>query len=107
MNMIDALEYIEKETCYNTGLILESLFRLSKEQGNWSAFNYYEIEKVYFAHKRIYIYGAGKYAKNMRRYFQYRGWNYECFLVSDNVEGFQECKNFKDVNITPTICIMN
>lgn len=100
-NMMDALEYIERETDYNTDLIWENLFRLSSEDRNWSAFSYYEIEKFYLEHTRIYIYGAGKYAQNMRRYFQYRRWNYECFLVSDHADEFQNCKNFRDVNIAP------
>lgn len=101
-NMIDALEYIEAKTDYNTDLIWESLFRMSGEKRNWSAFSYGKLDKFYASHVRIYIYGAGKYAKNMQRYFQYRGWTFECFLVSDNAEEFHNCKNFKDVDIART-----
>lgn len=101
-NRMDALEYIEKETSYDTALIWESLFRLSEEKKNWSAFNYRKLEKFYADHPRIYLYGAGKYAKNMQRYFQYRGWEFACFLVSQNADEFENCKNFKDAHITPT-----
>ncbi len=99
-NMMDALEYIEKETDYHTDLIWENLFRLSREDRNWSAFSYGELEKFYSEHAHIYIYGAGKYAQNMRRYFQYRRWNFECFLISDQADESQNCKNFRDVNVT-------
>ncbi len=99
-NMMDALEYIEKKTDYNTKLIWESLFRLSKEKRNWSVFSYEKLEKFYLGHTRIYIYGAGKYGKNLQRYFQYRRWDYECFLVSEHADEFSNCVNFKDVNIT-------
>lgn len=99
-DMMDALEYIERETVYNTDLIWESLFRLSSEDRNWSAFSYSKLEKFYYKHTCIYIYGAGKYAQNMKRYFQYRRWNFECFLVSDHADKTQNCNNYKDIKIT-------
>lgn len=105
-DMMAALEYIEKETSYNKDLIWDSLFRLSKENRKWSAFNYSELEKFYCRYTRIYIYGAGKYGQNMKRYFQYRKWKFGCFLVSDHADESQNCKNFRDVIITKDVGII-
>lgn len=99
---IDAIEYIEKEQLYDTNLIWENIFRLCREKQFTAVFNYFELEKFYESHARIYIYGAGKYGKRIKRYFEYRNWEYECFLVSKEEDVIEGCTRYDTVMIEPT-----
>jgi len=102
INAIHALEYIEVELKFNTDMIWENIYRLSREKRFGLIFNYCELEKFYKTHKQIFIYGAGNYGKKVQRYFQYRKWTFEGFLVSENVNKEQNCKNYAEMSFKDT-----
>lgn len=76
---LEAIKYLENNKLYDVKYIWESLYRNTIK----SAFNYKELESFYYSHSCIYIYGAGKFGKSVENYFQYRGWKFEGYLVSD------------------------
>lgn len=92
INAMDALAYIEEHLGYNLESIWEHEFRLHKENPKTYIFNYNVLEEFYNSHDKIYIYGAGIYGKNIQRYFQYRCWRFEGFLVSDNNGNMEDTK---------------
>lgn len=97
VNYIDSLQavkYIESNKLYDVKYIWESLYRNTIS----SAFNYSELEKFYYSHSRIYIYGAGKIGKALEVYFEYREWNFEGFLVSNLKEDTVENISIYDKN---------
>lgn len=94
---LDAIEYIEKEKLYDTSLIWENIFRLCKEKQFQSVFDYDKLEIFYKSHNRIFIYGAGKYGQRIRRYFEYRKWKYECFLVSREADITEGCVKYDTI----------
>ncbi len=98
INALQALEYIEKEGKFDTSLIWDNIFRLCRENLFKSLLNYNKLEKFYAGHKRIYIYGVGKYGQRMKRYFKYRNWKFECFLTSENVNGTQNCRRYAEID---------
>lgn len=81
-----ALEYIEKNTEYDIDLIFGHLERLIQEGRIAALFNPLQLEAFCNAHNRIFIYGHGKFGKNLAEFFDYKGWNYEGFLVSEKFE---------------------
>lgn len=94
INALEALEYIEEESQYDTGLIWGNLFRLCREKLFPSILDYDSLEHFYSRHRRIYIYGAGGYGQRMARYFQYRKWTFECFLVSGFEDEGYNCRKY-------------
>ncbi len=99
---IDAIEYIEKEKLYDTSLIWDNIFRLCREKQFQSVFDYDKLEKFYESHNRIFIYGAGKYGQRIRRYFEYRKWKYECFLVSRKEDEAEGCVRYCNITFEPS-----
>lgn len=96
---IDSIEYIEKEKFYDTTMIWKNVFRLSKENQFKSVFNYYQLEKFYHYHNHIFIYGAGQYGRNLKRYFEYRKWTFVCFLVSREEDKKENCEKYDDIQV--------
>ena len=85
INTIEALEYIEKTKLYDVERIWKNIFRECLAGTYGSILNYYRLEQFYAQHDRIYIYGAGQYGKALERYFQYRKWKQEAFVVTSKV----------------------
>ena len=83
---LQAIKYIEDNKFYDVNYIWESLYRNTIS----SAFNYGELEKFFYSHSRIYIYGAGKFGKAVESYFRYKGWKFEGFFVSNLKEDIDE-----------------
>ena len=75
------LQFIKEHTEYDVNLIYEHLGRLVKEN-RFSPFNPILLEKFYFSHKNVYIFGHGKVGKNLAAYFEYKGWKNAGFIVS-------------------------
>ncbi len=86
-----ALDYIEKNTDYNTDLIYEHLTRLMQE-GNIAPLRLLQLRMFYDTHERIFIYGHGKLGKNLADFFDMTGWKYEGFIVSEKSD--QETEDF-------------
>lgn len=98
-NVLDALAYIECNSEYDSNLIWDNICRLCKTSRYDSILNYNELEIFYQNHKRIFIYGAGKYGRRLQRYFECRKWEFQKFLVSNNDEDIQNCSNFAEEHI--------
>lgn len=90
---METLTYIEKKMNYDIGYIWDNIYRLSKEGNFNNAINYYKLEEFYNKFSNIYIYGYGRIGHSLKSYFAYRGWEFRCFIISDN----QELKDAKDV----------
>lgn len=94
-----ALDYIKRFTNYNVNIIYNHLRRLSIEN-RVTPFNPIQLERFYDTHKKIYIYGYGKYGKNIATYFSYRKWKYEGFFVSDKVDNMPNVYSYHDISLT-------
>lgn len=81
--IINSAAFIEKNCNYDVNMIWRHLERLQQFK-RMTPFLIVELEKFYFNHEKIYIFGYGKYGKEMEAYFDYRKWNIEGFIVSDN-----------------------
>ena len=85
VNSIEAqqtLVYINEQTDYDIKFICVHLKRLA-EENRIGLFNPIRLKHFYSTHKKIYIFGYGKYGKNVAAYFDYRNWIYEGFIVSE------------------------
>ncbi len=98
-NMPDSeklLNYLESNQLYDTGLIRNHAARLANER---SYFNLEEINKFCKKYKKIYVYGAGNYGKNVKAYLDTYGYTFGGFVVTEkkDMDGtdVQEFKNFK------------
>ena len=67
-------------------LIYKHLTRLAQENRIVALFNPIRLEMFCIEHKRIFIYGHGKMGTNLAEFFDYKGWNFEGFLVSEKSE---------------------
>lgn len=94
INALEALEFIEEKSEYDTGLIWGNIFRLCRQNLFPSILDYDGLEHFYTMHGRIYIYGAGIYGQRMAGYFRYRKWTFECFLVSGTEDERYNCRKY-------------
>lgn len=88
LDALKAFQFIEENRLYPTEYIRSHIRRKSKTENGWIDFE--RLERFHEIHQRIFIYGFGTYGKNLGRYFQYRGWELEGFLVTEadkNTEG--------------------
>lgn len=83
-NALNALKYVEHNLDYNVQLIWRNILRLSKENCFSTVINYLKLERFYVRCKRVYIYGTGRYGKNIAEYFACKGWIFDGFIVSEN-----------------------
>lgn len=84
-NALQAIQYIDKCKNYDVELIKRHLVRVSKRNSNSPVFDLEELSDFYFSHKKIYIYGAGGWGKNLISYFDYKGWTC-CGVIVSNKE---------------------
>lgn len=97
-----AFEYIKENSNYDVNIIHSHLQRLQKE-GEVNLFVPFELSQLevfYRQHKRIFIYGYGKYGKGIARFFQYKNWQYEGFLTTDFEDRFHKVFLYKNINLT-------
>lgn len=99
-NALRALRYLEETGVYDTGLIKKHLLRISRLSQEWEGINYWGMDEFYHLCSKIFFYGAGVYGKNLAEYFRYRGWAFECFLVTDVEQQSQDCTLFDEVVIS-------
>ncbi len=78
------ISYIRNHTDYNVNMIYSNLERRYKEGkiNILAPFHPIHLEEFYNAHKRIFIYGYGIYGKNLAKYFIYKHWKHNGFLVT-------------------------
>lgn len=90
---IEALQFIEDECGYDVGLIMKHLLRINKGAG------FMGLDQFYTEHSRIFIYGAGLYGRNLAKYFVYKGWVFEKFLVTNSDNQPEDCLCFNQADI--------
>ena len=79
---LNVLDYLKKKNFYPTDWILtylENQFYISGIGENPCN----SLEIFYKKHSNVYIYGTGVCGKNLALYFDYKGWNYKGFIVTD------------------------
>jgi hypothetical protein len=79
-------EYIKNNTDYDVSMIRQNISRMDREGLGGNPYGYVELEKFYAEHKRVFLFGAGRYGKNLARYFTYRNWKVEGIFVSAQTE---------------------
>lgn len=57
------------------------------------------LEIFYRNYSSIYIYGAGVCGKNLALYFEYKGWEFKNFVVTDKVTADIQTMNIMDIEI--------
>lgn len=98
-NMADSeklMDFLEKNHLYDTKLIKSHSIRFANER---SYFNLREINKFCKKYKKLYVYGAGNYGKNVKAYLDTHGYPFAGFIVTEKKDtdekNTQEFKNFK------------
>ena len=78
------MDHIRKNTDYHTQLIGANASRLCRNgyMNPIAPFEPDRLKEFYDMHERIFIYGHGIYGKGISRYFEYKGWKFEGFVVS-------------------------
>ena len=88
VGMLDGLEYIRDNKLYDITLLWDHVIRKCQSKTFSGEIDFYVLNKYCSITKenggRIFIYGAGNYGRKIDRYFKYKGWIKECFLVSDD-----------------------
>lgn len=102
-NMADSekvMDYLERNQLYDTGLIRSHAMRLANER---SYFNLEEINKFCKKFKKIYVYGAGNYGKNVKAYLESCGYAFGGYVVTEkkdtdgsNIRAFDDFKPESD-----------
>lgn len=93
---IDAYTYVKNNTQYDISMILQNLKRLD-EAKEIKPLSPILLEEFYKSHNRIYIYGRGNWSKGITEFFQYKGWKFEKYIVTENTGGFLDTVNYRDV----------
>lgn len=88
------LYYLEYNQIYDTRLIKEHAARLADER---SYFNLKKLNEFCRKYKKIYIYGAGNYGKNVKLYLESEGFIFGGFVVTEKKAADpQDVQEFKD-----------
>ncbi len=93
------LDYIGQNTEYDIRVMYDHLCRLQEEglTDMFPPFDTDRIESFYKAHDRVFIYGYGKYARNLGQYFRYKKWTCNGYLVSGAGDGQAEVYTYKNM----------
>lgn len=99
LNAKQSLDYIAENINYDISLIYSNLKRLQKDGtiNIIAPFNEIKLEKFYNTYKNIYIYGHGYYGQGMELYFEYKGWKYKGFIISEKEEKDNKIFAFRDI----------
>lgn len=82
-NILRTYQYVCENTSYPGYLIKDHIQRLIGE-GNWCAgWNFNKLKEFYMRCEKVYIFGAGKWGRDMQAYFRYHKWSVAGILISD------------------------
>lgn len=82
-NILKTYRYVSEHTSYPVSLIKDHILRLIKE-GNWCrGWNFHKLREFYLRCENVYIYGAGKWSRDIQTYFQYHNWKVAGVLISE------------------------
>ncbi|MCM1261846.1 MAG: hypothetical protein NC313_03920 [Butyrivibrio sp.] len=99
-NAFKAFKYMEDQEIYDVGLIKKRLMRIGQPLHERAKLDFSKLSEFYYAHAKIYLYGAGTCGKNLAEYFDYKGWSFEGFLVSDIGNQGEKRLFFDDADIS-------
>ena len=85
INTFMAMEYIEQNTDYDTSLIKNYIFEYQRKGLIGPYFDFKAMGEFVAEHSKKYIYGCGIWGQITADYFKKMGWEYECFLVTENI----------------------
>ncbi|MBD5509229.1 MAG: hypothetical protein HDR05_14655 [Lachnospiraceae bacterium] len=94
-----ALHYIENHFEYSTKMIWDHIERIEKETSS-APFSFCEIKQFVNTHKKIYIYGYGKWGHAMESLFVYKGWEVSGFIDSNVTKQNQYVRKLEDVQMS-------
>jgi lipopolysaccharide biosynthesis protein len=98
-NALKALQYIEMHKMYHSELIKKHMFRISQSLQNQGMLNLLSLKKFHEKYKNIYFYGAGVYGHNLALLFDYMGWQFTGFMVTDIKNQTEKCLEFNKVEL--------
>lgn len=81
---VAALSYIDRYKQYDAEIIKRHIFRVSQQLAGAPKFDLSALSNFYEHHSNIYIYGAGRWGKNLASYFAYKGWSFKKYIVTIN-----------------------
>ncbi|MFV0464521.1 MAG: rhamnan synthesis F family protein [Lachnospiraceae bacterium] len=93
------MHYIDTETDYDIELIRTNMQRWERQNGK--IFSREELVRFCRLHKKIYIYGRGKYAGVITEYLKSRQIVPVQYLVTKDCEQYENTINFKDLILEP------
>lgn len=96
---LEAVKVVENEDSYDVKLIFDNISKISKFVKSRGVISFKALDEFYQSHSRIYIYGAGVYGRNLEQYFLYKGWKFECFLVTEGEMLPKDCRTFGSLDI--------
>ena len=92
------MRYLAEHTDYDISMIREAIDKRCR--GNSIEFaKTQKLEEFYDSRNKVYLYGHGKIAANMAAFFEYRGWKYEGFLVTDKGKEEEAVKVYREVSL--------
>ncbi len=95
-----ALQYIENNYNYSTDMIWQHIERVG-ESLSGHRFTFREIEHFVHSHRKIYIYGYGKWGHAMESLFAYKGWAIAGMIDSDEAKQNRFVRKLQDVQPEP------
>lgn len=85
-NALQALEYVKNETNYNYSLISNYIDRINYMGRGKTHYDFESMENFVKSHPRIFIYGHGIWGRRLAVIFDYKGWRFDGYLVTNEVE---------------------
>lgn len=82
VNALKALSFIDEECDYDATLIKSYIKEYQRKGLIGTYYDFEQMDRFIKEHKRIYIYGAGRWGTITKDYFDYRGYKYENVLVT-------------------------
>ena len=95
---LKALEYIEKHCQYDVNYIKKYFLAKSLLPSESYPYNFNELEIFYHRYRRIFIYGNGRWGKNLGAYFHYKNWSYEGHVVT-KLDTSDDCLSINDIEV--------
>lgn len=79
---IETIDYIKNKSLYDVELIKNNLMRLSSQNYENVQMNYYDLKKFIEGHKKIFIYGNGRWGKNLCYLLHHLGYEISGIVVT-------------------------